>query len=172
VNRFFSSLQQHSLFDKWVELLDWLLSDDRFSVDKGWNSAKKGQYTKKASKLDCLKSKNWVCKAGKDIDWTKRHSQNNTPIVQIQKGGSEGEVLITHIRNGIAHGHTAIKKVKSELWIEIKDFGKTGKQTAYLWIPLDYIDQWHKIYFTIEGNIHPDQAKMQLQLKKRNKTVA
>ena len=65
----------------------------------------------------------------------------------FSNGQSECKDFIRHIRNGIAHGNTSCIKQNDELYIEIKDYDSTGnKQTAYLFIPINYITETHKLY--------------------------
>ena len=55
--------------------------------------------------------------------------------------------IVRHIRKGIAHGKTKFKKVKKQLYIEISDYNKLGKnKTAYMFIPMEIIIKIQKIY--------------------------
>lgn len=59
--------------------------------------------------------------------------------------------LVRHIRNGIAHGHTEIRKVESMLYIEILNYSDNTQKTqsAYIFLPLTCIPDLQDIHATI-----------------------
>lgn len=70
--------------------------------------------------------------------------------VLLGKSGSESRDFIRHIRNGIAHGKTKIVRKNAKLWVEIKDNNTKKQQTAYLFMPIQYIYNVHKYYVEID----------------------
>lgn len=162
--KFFNQLQTYSLVTEWIDLLDWLLDDGRFSNNKIWDKSTKGQFTRSIKKLPNISDKrNFIVEANKDLQWNKRPSKL---FIQFQDGGSIGEDLIRHIRNGIAHGRTNIKPKDGSPWIEIKDYNSQKQQTAHLFIPIDFIKELHKVYKRIESGANP---KKKTSKQKSNK---
>jgi len=157
--KFFSDLNKYKMLEEWTEILDWLLDDSRFSNERGWNKNTKDRFTNKAKKVENLQKENWIYNTQKLMKWNV--VQPSKPFVQMQKGSGQGEDLIKHIRNGIAHGQTSIRKKQGELWLEIKDYNDNlkQKQTAYLWIPMKYLGYWKNIYKEIEQAERSDATK-------------
>lgn len=145
--KFFSDMVNHAQIEAFSDILDWLLDDLRF-VTEHWDKAKKDRFTKRAKKAENLKKENWISLPQKSISWVTKRPEE--PFVQMQAGTGQGEDLVRHIRNGIAHGHTSIKMNSGELWLEIEDYSQKRKQTAYLWIPIEYLRYWNTLYREIE----------------------
>ena len=62
-------------------------------------------------------------------------------------GKSEGRDWVRHIRNAIAHGNVNVRKIKGEPILEMRDFQPDKKkQTAYILIPICYLDLIKKAY--------------------------
>ena len=165
--KFFNQLQEHELVTEWVDLLDWLLDDRRFDKNDGWESDIKKRFTRRIKKQPNVSDgKNFIVKANKDLTWNKRPSNL---FIQFQSGGSIGEDLIKHIRNGIAHGRTNIKPKDGSPWIEIKDYNSQKQQTAYLFIPINFIKELYKVYKEIENSVNPN--KKTSKQKPNNRTT-
>lgn len=167
---FFSLLVDKDLYRSWAKTLDWLFDDNRFSKEKGWTPSQVGKFTKKAKKLLEIKKENFVCAKLDLIDFPENR-QYHSPIILMGLDNSEGRALVRHIRNGIAHGKTSINKEKDELYIEIKDYGKTlgipSGQTAYLYFPLSYIHKLYELYVEIENAWNKDRSKTKAPKNKK-----
>jgi hypothetical protein len=163
--KFFYTLQEYKLITEWAEILDWLLDDNRFSKERGWDKNRKDKFTKALCGRCGIEKKHFIADANKRLNWTLKRPHN--AFVQMQEGGSKGKDLITHIRNGIAHGHNDIIMLKGELWIEIKDYNPSGKQTAYLLFPMKFINELHKLYKEIEQSSGKTAAPKPKQAKKQ-----
>lgn len=148
MSKLFNTLVSESLIIKWAEMLDWLFDDERFSDKKGWTSGYIGSFTKKVKKLPGIGKNNYSYEAIKNLSFPSSKFKN----IQIvhSKGEGEGKDLIRHIRNGIAHGKTEIKKEKDILYIEILDYNKKGEQTAFICIPLNHILEIYNVYREVE----------------------
>lgn len=161
---FFTQLDENNLIKEWVDVLDWILNDHRFSPDKGWSSGYVGQFTKKVKKFDGFGESGFMSKPQKELVFPNE-SVGFTPLVLMQKDQSEGKELIRHIRNGIAHGRTSIKK-KSELYIEICDYRSDGiTQSAYINMPLRYVVDMQKLYNDIEKAQSMDRNNKSIKRK-------
>ncbi|NLF84463.1 MAG: hypothetical protein GX568_10875 [Candidatus Gastranaerophilales bacterium] len=154
--RFFEDLSTYKLFNGWANILDWILDDDRFPQTLGWTPGKKRMFTTRSRKL--FGEGMLVTGANKDLQWDSL--DDKSPFVQMTTDGSEGQSLIRHIRNGIAHGNVEITKRGSTLWIYICDYKDNPRiQTAFISFPMDYIIQLHRIYSEIERGIKNDKNK-------------
>lgn len=168
MSKFFNCLVSEKLINDWASTLDWLFDDLKFSKDRNWNGGYTSSFTKKIKKIKYLSDKeNRVIYRTKikHTEFPNQCKMNNkrTPYVMMLQGDGFARDLVRHIRNGIAHGETSIKKVCDELYIEILDFSdksKTpGKQTAYLFMPLSYITQFYRIYDDINNSIMNTKKK-------------
>ena len=89
---------------------------------------------------------------------TKRN-RHRKPFAMFSSSGSLGQDFVRHIRNGIAHGHAEVYKAAGVDYVEITDYMK-GKdtdpiQTAYIAIPLSYLDSILRLYREVEeGSSH------------------
>ncbi|MFQ7139835.1 MAG: hypothetical protein ACLRQK_10435 [Evtepia sp.] len=159
---FFSLLIDKDLYQSWAKTLDWLFDDNRFAKEKGWTPGQVGKFTKKAKKLLGVKDEYFIC-AKLDLINFPESRQYHNPVIMMGTDNSMARALVRHIRNGIAHGKTAIYKEKEELYIEIKDYGKTSGnlsgQTAYLYFPLSYIHKLYELYAEIEKAWAKDRSK-------------
>lgn len=73
------------------------------------------------------------------------------PQIWIGNGNSEGRDWVRHIRNGIAHGNTTVRRIKDEYVVEMIDFHTDGKtQTAYILMPLNYLMEIMNCYIEVE----------------------
>lgn len=161
--KFFSSLVEKELIEDWGKILDWLLDDDRFAKERGWEKGQVTKFTKRVKLLPGLRKENYICGALKDIHFPQK-GHCHAPTILMGTADSKGKEIIRHIRNGIAHGRTRVLKEEGELYIEIEDFGKADKdggkrQTAYLYIPMSYLPEMYKIYAEIEKAWAKDRSK-------------
>ena len=88
-----------------------------------------------------------------DVEYRKCNiSELETIIVKskyylfFNSNNSESIDILRHIRNGIAHGRTKLKKEKGTICIYILDFNKEKKMSAQIHIPLNYIEKFRKLY--------------------------
>lgn len=172
---FFSSLVENELVEDWGKILDWLLDDDRFAKERGWEKGQVTRFTKRVKRLPGLQPKNYIYKPLKDIHFPQK-GHCHVPTILMGTSDSEGRSIVRHIRNGIAHGRTRVLKEGGELYIEIEDFGKVGKDgakspTAYLYIPMSYLPEMYKIYAEIEKAWSKDRSKTQPKKGKRKMTA-
>lgn len=142
-------LVSENLINEWAEILDWLLDENKFSPQKRWTPQKVGLFTKSVKRQLSVKDANYKYDSVKNLCF-KTTSNENTMI--FSRSESEGRDIVRHIRNGIAHGRCEIRKSRNVLFIQIKDYNRTGDQTAYMYIPLDSIRTIHKIYKEKEKN--------------------
>ena len=167
---FFSLLIDKDLYQSWAKTLDWLFDDNRFAKEKGWTSGQVGKFTKKAKKILEIKDEYFICKKLSQIVFPESRKYHHPVIIMLDEN-SKARALVRHIRNGIAHGKTAISKEKDELYIEIKDYGKSldnhGGQTAYLYFPLSYIHKLYNLYAEIEKAWSKDRSKAKPPRKSR-----
>ena len=155
MSKFFSKLVDDQLIERWADTLDWLFDDNKFSESVGWNRGHVANFTKAVNRQLHFSEKNYHYGKNKDMVFPQNGEEFCIPTSYMYKGESEGRDLVRHIRNGIAHGRTKFYKVKSELYIQICDFGKKGNesasgQTAFLAIPMSYIPDIYKLYVKCE----------------------
>ena len=136
-------LVSENLINEWAEILDWLFDENKFSPQKRWSREKIGSFTKSVKRQLSVKDTNYKYDSAKNLCF-KTTSNENTMI--FSRSESEGRDIVRHIRNGIAHGRCEIQKNRNALFIQIRDYNRTGDQTAYMYIPLDSIRTIHKIY--------------------------
>lgn len=144
---FFEKLKEKQLLNEWTPILDWLLSNQRFGVEKGWDSNKKAQYTKKIKRIENVRpNQNWNVVSAKSARW-KKH-RNEKLWVDMTSDSSECVSFIRHIRNGIAHGECSVISEGGRTMIEIFDYKDDAhsKQTAYIWIPVEMVSTLYKLY--------------------------
>lgn len=164
MSNLFSQLVNAQLISAWADTLDWLFDDARFSKEKGWDRVNVGAYTKAIKRLPNLSKSNYHYGCFQDEEFPNINANNMTldvPTIFMKKGESEGRDIVRHIRNGIAHGGTRVYHANKELYIEIIDYGKKRKQTAYMAIPISYITELYRIYFVQEKVIRQKQRKGQ-----------
>ena len=155
-NNFFKSLAKRKLLDDYAPALDWYLSSEHFKRDN-WNNyihifTKKIKQLAYLEKIDFKYGKEGIIKFP-----TKR--EHNTKIILEQTNPdckSLGKDFVRHIRNGIAHGRAKITKIKSNEFIEIKDYkdSKQILQTAYILIPKECLKDIYDIYLKIDKKIN------------------
>lgn len=162
MGKFFNCLVSEKLIEDWAYTLDWLFDDLKFSKEHNWNGGYTSSFTKKVKALKYLSDKEKRVIYGKchykDYpNQSKSKGKKRLPYIVMSNRDSFARDLIRHIRNGIAHGESTIKKVNSELYIEVLDYAdKTKspeKQTAYLFIPLSYVTHFYKLYEEINKSI-------------------
>ena len=178
MGKFFNCLVSAELINEWASTLDWLFDDLKFSKSRNWNGGYTSSYTKKLKKLKYLSDKEkrvqyGKCKSKDFPNQCENQRKKRTPFIMMSSGDGFARDLIRHIRNGLAHGETNISKVKEDLYIEIIDFSdktkKLDRQTAYLFLPLDYITKFFEIYDEINRaiiNTKPADRKATNKFKK------
>lgn len=147
VGRFFQAFVDNGLYEDWAGVLDWLLNDNRFDK-KYWDRGAVRSYTNAVKNACGFKNADeetylYGCKKNVSFDKIKKGTRI---VVRLIKKDSEARDFIRHIRNGIAHGNSSVIKVGSELYIEIYDYSSNMEQTAYIFMPLDYIMKLFKVY--------------------------
>ena len=165
MGNFFRTLHENENYAEWSLLLDWLVSNERF---KGWTSGYIGEFTKKIKRLPGIGEQTYICDSIKNLKFPQRRPQS----IRILFGRGDGEArdLIRHIRNGIAHGNAKTCMCKQGLFIEIKDYGKEGIQTAYIFMPLHYIKQIYTLFLEVEKSRTNNKPKRKSTKKKRKNT--
>ena len=143
--KLFTELVNEGLFNEWASLLDWFFDEKKFD---GWSRNQVSMLTKKIKKIPGLGKETYQNDSLKNLSFKKFSSNNHLTIVFGPKG-NESKSLIRHLRNGIAHGHAKIKKNKGIPWIELEDFNSNDQQTAYIYMPIDYIVQIHKLFVEV-----------------------
>lgn len=161
MEKLFSSLVNYNLIKDWAEILDWLFDEEKFSSDRNWSSGHIGNFCKKVKKLEYLKYRYGSIK---NIQEFITENKNHQIQFIHSECNTQGRDIVRHLRNGIAHGRTKVERYNNELYIEIKDFNNQNKQTAYIYIPINYISQIHKIYSEIEKGLKNDK-----NMRKKNK---
>ncbi len=142
MSKLFVNLVNSGLISSWASLLDWLFDDEKF---KGWTPNLLGKYIKKLKKMHGLNEDNYKYDAIKNLSFPKRITRRKVKILSGRQGG-EAKDWVRHFRNGIAHGKTRIIKEPDEFWIEVKDYNKSGDQTAYIYFPTSYIIKTFEMY--------------------------
>ncbi len=150
----FQELLDNNQLESWVPLLDWLLSNDRCSKQRGWGQKKKRDFTTQIQTL--IGSDNWQIQAAKNVVWEFEES-DNVHIV-MNNAGSAGESLLRHIRNGIAHGMARIVQRNNDLYLDLKDYHNEScnTQTAHVWMPIGLLFDIHSVYKAIEAKNNHD----------------
>lgn len=151
---FFQEIVNRKLFNDWAGTLDWLTNDKRFDESIGWNRGATNSFTAKIKKIPYFSSTSYKHAPKKEGIIQFPTTIPESPTIYMYKGESAGRDIVRHIRNGIVHGHTCIlskrDRIKKEkvLYIEIKDYKDTAhtEQTAYFYIPMDFILRLHELY--------------------------
>lgn len=141
-------LMEHNL-TTYGKVLDWWLTDDKF---RSWESKDVSRFTKKLHRIEGFSvERDLHYGAAKDMKFPKKATR--FPQIWIGNGSSEGRDWVRHIRNGIAHGNTTVRKIKDEYVAEMLDFHTDGKtQTAYILMPLSYFMTIMDYYKEVEKN--------------------
>lgn len=151
MSKFFQNIVDNNYFNEWAATLDWLVNDNKFDVQKGWNAGYIGSLTKKIKRMNGFGDKTYLHAPIKNLVFTPN---NSNTMALFSNGDSECKDFIRHIRNGIAHGNTRCLRKKGELYVEIIDYDSAGKkQTAYFYFPISYITQAHKMYMDVLHSI-------------------
>ena len=146
MSKLFVNLVNNGLFNSWASLLDWFFDDEKFI---GWTPNLLGKYIKRLKKIPGLGDNNYKYDAIKNLTFPKRLTKQKIKFISGRHGG-EAKDWVRHIRNGIAHGKTRIVREPDELWIEIKDYNKSGDQTAYIYFPVSFIFRTFEMYKEID----------------------
>lgn len=130
--------------------LDWLFDDDKFSNNVwGTNDTRmiKTQRTKRLTaelknQLQFDENNFIYYNVNKDDPVFNNRNRRRT-FVAFVNSDSICKEFIRHIRNAIAHSNT---RFTGRNYIELKDFDKSGQQTAYMYIPEDCIISIYNCY--------------------------
>lgn len=178
MGNFFHKLFSENIVEEWTLALDWIFDDNKFSKDNNWNRGYTGSFTSKVKKLKYLSNDEKRVKYGKinytDLDKKIKENKNKCyPYLIFNGQNCFAKDLIRHIRNGIAHGHSSISKVRDELYIEIMDYKSDSLklQTAYIYIPLSYILEFNRIYNNINKSIMNTKPKDRKATQKYKRKV-
>lgn len=151
MNTFFYKLDSKGLIPELSRCFDWLLSDERFQK-ACWDKTTKGRFTKALRKLDGMDAQNFNRKSKnhKYPVFASKRNRKKRPHVVISSNGSLGVDLVRHIRNGIAHGNANLYSANGTDYVEIYDYKNRG-QTAYIALPISYLNEIFRIYQSIEA---------------------
>ena len=155
MGKFFMLLYTRKVDNVWVEILDWLFSEKRFDNSSIWNKGTKARFTKRVKKHLGITDK--IGSSLKEIEETK--TSGIKIIVKHTVSNSEGECLIRHIRNALAHGSADIKQVRGEPWVYIENYNLTGRKNAIIQVPLKDVEILYKIYRDIERTAQNDKSR-------------
>jgi len=145
MSRLFSELVNTGLYKNLSTVLDWLFDDNRFQY---WDKANVCLLTKRIKRMPFIGEETYVYNSIKKLEFPKK-AQDNL-LIMISKSESESKDLIRHIRNGIAHGNARIICRNGNNYIEIFDYNKGKLQTAYIFIPIDYIMEIYSLFNQIK----------------------
>lgn len=165
--RLFSSLPAEKTWDEWAEILDWILNDERFLKESGWDRRNLTKFIKRVKQLDGFSKENFQCDKLENLHFPKKQP-SELPLVLMSKNDAESRELVRRIRNGIAHGKNKIFSNKGKTYIEITDY-HNEKQTAYIAIPLEFIPKIYKIYAEIEKAAQNDRSQKSDKRGKKQK---
>ena len=140
------SLEKKNLLYKYIDDIDWFLNGKFFEPSHRWTKKRKDSFTRRISKLI---EKECQTGSASTLDFTPINHHSKQKKTVFTDGNGKGLSFLKHIRNGIAHGHANLYFPKTP-YIEIRDYQKSGEQTAYFYIPLDYLTKIIKIYRFVE----------------------
>ena len=148
MSRLFSELANTGLYKSLSTVLDWLFDDNRF---QHWDKTNVRLLTKRIKRMPFIGAETYAYNSIKNLEFPKK-AQDNL-LIMISKRDGESKDLIRHIRNGVAHGKASIIYKNGEKYIEIFDYNKEPIQTAYIFIPVDYITQIYGFFIEINKKI-------------------
>ena len=143
MGEFFSWISENEKFKTLAPALDWFVSENKFS-DRKWNTSLKRKLTKEIRGVLDIEERSFCLKTRK-LSYSALKSRKHRKPTALFSGKSLSVDFIRHIRNGIAHGNITCYKTKRAHMIEIEDFYQ-GKQTAYIYIPLDVLNSVFEAY--------------------------
>ncbi|MBQ7265580.1 MAG: hypothetical protein IJS61_05725 [Firmicutes bacterium] len=172
MSKFFNNLVNIGLLNDWATILDWLFDDNKFDSKK-WSSGYVGSFSKKIKKFDYIGKNNFIYDKRDNILFQNTIDKENPIIIKMIRGDSAGKDFVRHIRNGIAHGCNSFHVIKEKTYIKILDYNRKKEQTAYIIIPIEYIEQLYNIYASIEQQIifNTKKKKNTTKNKKRFKKI-
>ena len=153
MSNLFAYLSNECLLDHWAKIFDWLFDDDRFSSEKGWSPSRIGAFAKKAKRLPFLGENTYQYAAQKNLKIPQPNTARKSIYFIHANGSGEAKDIVRHIRNGVAHGNAQIYKTDGVIYIEIRDYSFSQKQTAYINMPLHHIEDMYAVYRNIESAI-------------------
>lgn len=60
MSKFFQNIVDNNYFNEWAATLDWLVNDNKFDVQKGWNAGYIGSLTKKIKRMNGFGDKTYL----------------------------------------------------------------------------------------------------------------
>ena len=148
--RLYREINDGRLSDDFYEALDWLFDDDKFSNSVWGKNDTSNIKAKRTNRLTAeLKNQfqfdenNFIYHNVNKDDSIFNNRNRRRTFVAFVNSGSICKEFIRHIRNAIAHSNT---RFKGRNYIELKDFDKSGQQTAYMYIPEDSIISIYNCY--------------------------
>ena len=151
--KLFEKLADIGVYAEWAPLLDWLFDDNKFD---NWSSGYVGSLSKKIKRLEFFGDNNYVYDTYKSINYPNEKDKKSIKVI-MTRGDGEAKDIIRHIRNGIAHGKSTIYKTKGTTFIEILDYNMKKQQTAYIYIPLEYISRIFTLFNDVEKSKNNDR---------------
>lgn len=138
-----TSLEKRNLLLDYTHTIDWYLNGGFYRPNIRWTAVKKSSFTKRVKNdLGIRKKQN------KDAGYEPCNHRSKKKKYVYTVGNGEGESLLKHIRNGIAHGNCELFFPGRTPFIEIKDFTDETRrhQTAYIYMPLENLKTIVSIY--------------------------
>ena len=157
MSKFFTKLHERGLLADYAKAIDWLFDEEKMSAHAGWSRAYKVEFTKQMQTLPYLSKNAFHYNDGTSFPNPVHHaSRPRNPIVIMRSHNGKGHDFIAHLRNSIAHGNAEVYGVANKgLYIEAKDYSDDSKkkQTAYIAIPLNTLNELMRLYKKQEKKI-------------------
>lgn len=152
----FRKLYDMGLMDKYIDVIDWLMDDNKFLPERGWSRGKVACFTRRVKKyLDSID-----CDYEYGIKNIKVYDKPECKIVKMVSADSEGKSLIKHIRNSIAHSHMSLYYVGKDIYFSLYDEKKVNEAMsirAFISLPFECIKEFYNIYNEIKLSINNDK---------------
>ncbi len=145
-NHFFKSLASKRKLSEYIDVLDWLLNDNRLST---LNSKKKGKFTSMLKNY--MKNKNIIFMNFDCNDEAEVKNKNEKYFFFYSYSRIGCEKIIEYIRNSIAHGNCYLETIKGETLFVAKDFNNQNKLVAIIRIPLSMIKYLYELYIQLSN---------------------
>ncbi len=157
-NVFFKELSDKGWLDDWVEILDWLLTNNEDRLPQSWSKGKVGTFTKRIKSKSSLTGK--IKKVTQEqLEILAKNARQNKCQIALKSDFAIRDFL-RHMRNSIAHGRAGFIMQKNETYIEMKDF-KTNNEdypTAYIFMPANCVKEIYGIYREIDKSVNNDRS--------------
>ena len=134
-NKFFKTIMTDNSCNQvwWIEHIDWLYDDDKFSKDIGWSKGTKRSLTNYINNQIHIEIiKNNELKKTNSINYDKEFAFFTSSEAYCVD-------FFRHIRNAIAHNRAIIKTVKNQKYILFEDYKNKNckEKTAEIYIKID-----------------------------------